>query len=337
MKTAYMIGTSDKEADVLLQDVDREIQQTRRQLRFGIDDDNQRGFKKALRDLYERRGMLTPQVRRYEGVLHGSHSRIASGIIPDSTLVKVRFLGVCHRCGNKGGMHEELTDPWGWQALMDQWNFKHRDCAALDPKNVETFSLDREIPRGFDDTELERLGVGPWWLTYGHNADIKLAYAADAAFTMDLSALASSSTLVAGRESSSVTNDTAGVKMLDYKISGTYISGTTPTAGGEARLSGVQPTEDTPTWPDVFDGTDSAETITNTAIRDKLPILWSGDYSTSSNITYPIVSALTLAQAFGIVPGNFEVFFAHSQTAALKTDAGNTNSIFYKGVYATST
>lgn len=334
MNTAYMIGDSEQSASEQLRDVNCEIRQTLPQILFGIDDDNQRNLKRLLLGLYEKKGILLPQVQRRNGVLHGMHSKLAFDMMPDSSAVKVRFLGVCHRCKKQ---HEEITDPWGFNALMEQWNYKHKDCALLDSKNVETFSMDRNVPKGFDDTELEKLGVGPWWLTYGHNADIKLAYAADAAFTLDLSALAASSTLVVGRESSSVTNDTAGVKMLDYKISGSFISGTTPTAGGEARLSGVQPQEDTPTWPDVFDGTDSAETITNTAIRDKLPILWSGDYSTSSNIPYPIVSSLTLAQAFGIVPHHFEVFFAHSMTAALKTDAANTNGIFYKGVYATST
>jgi hypothetical protein len=245
---------------------------------------------------------------------------------PDNPLVRVGIEAVCHDCQHRHTINV-LPDNFG-QAAFD-WEVKHRG------HRFEFLSLDRFIPKGFDDRIFEEIGSAPWWLDYKHNADLKIAYAADAAFTLDLSALAASSTLVAGRESTSV--DNTSNKYLDYRISGTFISGTTPTAGGEARLSYVAPTEDTPTWPDVFDGTDSAETITNTAIRDKLPIGWSSDYSTSSNITYSIIGALTIAQAFGMVPSAFLVFFAHSMTAALKTDAGNTNSIYYKGIYATST
>jgi hypothetical protein len=245
---------------------------------------------------------------------------------PDNPLVRIKIEAVCHDCKHRHVI-DVVPDHFG-QAAFD-WEAKHRG------HRFEFLSLDRFIPRGFEDQVFEDAGAAPWWLDYKHNADIKIAYAADAAYTLDLSALASSSTLVAGRESSSV--DNTSNKYLDYRVSGSFISGTTPTAGGEARLSYVAPIEDTPTWPDVFDGTDSAETITNTAIRDKLPIGWSGDYSTSSNITYPIVGALTIAQAFGLVPSHHVLFFAHSMTAALKTDANNTNQIFYKGIYATST
>lgn len=244
---------------------------------------------------------------------------------PDNALVRIQVEAVCHDCKHRHKI-DVLPDHFG-QAAFD-WEFKHFG------HNVEFLSPQRFIPKGFDDRVFNELGEAPWWLDYRHNADIKIAYAADAAFTLDLSALASSATYVAGRESTSV--DNTSNKYLDYKISGSFISGTTPTAGGEARLYYVQPIEDTPSWPDVFDGTDSAETVTNTAILDRLLLGWSGGYSTSSNITYPIVSALTLAQAFGIVPHHFLVFFSHAMTAALKTDAANTNSIFYKGIYATS-
>lgn len=249
---------------------------------------------------------------------------------PDSKLVRLEVMAICRRCKHHHRI-EVAPDYFGQQAF--DWEFKHRNCELESPGSVEFLSPSRFIPRGFDDRIFDEAGKGPQWLDWKANANVKIAYAADAALTLDLSALASSSTLVAGRESSSV--DNTSNLYLDYRISGSFISGTSPTAGGEARLSYVAPIEDTPTWPDVFDGTDSAETITNTAIRDKLPIGWSGDYSTSSNVTYPIVGALTMAQAFGVCPSAFVVFFAHSMTAALKTDANNTNSIYQKGIYAT--
>jgi hypothetical protein len=244
---------------------------------------------------------------------------------PDGRRVKISIDAFCHDCDER---HNITVDPDQFGQEAFNWEYKHRY------HNIEFLSPGRTIPRGFDDRVYEKAGEAPWWLDYRHNSDIKIAYTADAAFTLDLTGLAASATWVAGRESTSV--DNTSNKYLDYKISGSYISGTSPTAG-EARLYYVQPQEDTPTWPDVFDGTDSNETVTNTSILDKLPLGWSGGNSTTTNVTYPIISALTLAQAFGIVPHHFLVFFTHSMVAALKTDAANTNSIFYKGCYATST
>lgn len=248
---------------------------------------------------------------------------------PDNHLVRIKVLGICRRCRHYHRI-EAVPDVFG--RLAFDWRHKHRLCELELPGSVEFLSTERIIPRGFDDRLFEAAGVGPQWLDWRHNADVKLAYAADAAMTMDLSALASSSTFVAGRESSSVSNSS---NYLDIRISGTFISGTTPTTPAESRLYLVTPYEDTPSWPDVFDGTDSAETITNTNILDSLPLIWSGTVSSSSNVTYSIVSALTLAQAIGFCPKQFVLFFTHAHTAALKTDAGNTNSLFYQGLYAT--
>jgi hypothetical protein len=230
---------------------------------------------------------------------------------PDSHLVKISVLGICRRCKHYHPV-EAVPDLFG--RLAFDWEHKHRQCELEHPGSVE------------------EAGIGPQWLDWKANADVKISYVADAAFTLDLSALAASATWVAGRESTWVANSS---NYLDFEITGTFISGTTPTAPAEHRLYYLKSTEDTPTYPDVFDGTDSAETLTNTNIRDSLTLGWSGTASTSSNITYPIISAITLAQAFGICPKNFGLFFTHAHTAALKTDAGNTNSLFYRGTYAT--
>lgn len=248
---------------------------------------------------------------------------------PDNHLVTIKLLGICRKCRHH---HRIEAAPDALGRLAFDWQHKHRLCELESPGSVEFLSTERLIPKGFDDRVFEAAGIGPQWLDWKHNADVKLSYAADAAITMDLSALASSSTFVAGRESSSVSNSS---NYLDMRITGTYISGTTPTTPAESRLYLVTPYEDGPTWPDVFDGTDSAETITNTNILDSLPLIWSGTVSSTSNVTYPIVGALTLAAAIGFCPKQFALFFTHAHTAALKTDAGNTNSLYYQGLYAT--
>lgn len=248
---------------------------------------------------------------------------------PDNRLVEISLMGICRKCRH---FHNVKAVPDLFGRLAFDWFTKHGQCELETPGSVEFLSPQRFIPRGFDDRIFEQAGMGPQWLDWKPNADIKISYVADAAITMDLSALAASSTFVAGRESTWITNSS---NYLDYRISGNFISGTTPTAPAEHRLYYLSATEDTPSYPDVFDGTDSAETITNSNIRDSLVIGWSGTASATSNVTYPIVSALTLQQAFGIAVKHWGVFFTHAHTAALKTDAGNTNSLNYQAIYAT--
>src|SRR5258708_23131593 len=86
-----------------------------------------------------------------------------------------------------------------------------------------------------------------------------LSYVASSALTITLASLASSSTWLAGRESTAVDNSSA--KHLDYLLAGNVRVGTTPTVG-EIRVYVVAMIDDT-VWPDVFDGTDSAETVTS--------------------------------------------------------------------------
>lgn len=244
---------------------------------------------------------------------------------PDNPLVRVNIEAVCHDCKHRHRIEVE-PDLFG-RAAFD-WERKHRG------HQYEFLSPERFIPRGFDDRMFEREGKAPWWLDYKHNADIKLAYAADAQFTITLASLGSSATWVAGREATSVSNGTN--KYLDYEITGKITTGTTPTVDKEIRLYYVKPINDTPTWPDVFDGTDSAETVTNTYILDSLILGWSGSNSATSDIAYPITSALTLAQAWGMVPDNFTVFVAHSTAVNLNATAGN-HELSYRGIYMTST
>lgn len=249
---------------------------------------------------------------------------------PDTHLVTIELEALCHDCinprGHRGLRHRIVANPDTWLARMSEWECKHRG------HNIEFLSPRRIIPRGFDDRIFEQHGEAPFYVNYAHNADIKLAYAADAQVTITLASLASSSTWVAGREATSVSNGTN--KYVDYEITGKITTGTSPTAG-EIRLYGIKPINDTPTWPDVFDGTDSAETVQNTNTLDRLTLLWSGTNSTTSNVTYPIVGAMSLAQAWGSVPDNFSFFVAHSTVAALNA-TGSNHELSYRGIYVTS-
>lgn len=247
----------------------------------------------------------------------------------DINRVQIRLDAFCHRCKHRHPIH---TDPDHFGKEVFDWRYKHLACENEFPGSIELLSPHRRIPKGFDDRVHEQTGVAPWWLEYKENADIKVAYAADAQVTLTLASLASSSTWVAGRESSSV--DNSSNKYLDYEVTGKITTGTTPTVG-EIRLYAIKPINDTPTWPDVFDGTDSDETVTNTAILDKIPILWSGSNSTSSNISYPIISAISIAQLWGFIPSLFGFFVSHSTVAALNS-TGSNHELSVRGIYATS-
>src|SRR5215831_17971390 len=80
--------------------------------------------------------------------------------------------------------------------------------------------------------------------------------------------VATSSTFVAGVESDAVSNITN--LDVDHLITGTWTCGTTPTVNTQVQIWVVAPMQDnlggTVAWPDVFDGTHSAETVTSAGI-----------------------------------------------------------------------
>jgi hypothetical protein len=166
-------------------------------------------------------------------------------------------------------------------------------------------------------------------------ASLKLAYAASSALTISPASLASSSTLVAGVESDAV--DNTGTNLyLDYLLAGNITVGTTPTSGTTIEVHVVGMRDDT-TWPDVFDGTGSAETITSADVKAGIcrPAAVLGVNATTSNVAYyfgPVSVALLFG---GVVPRKFVVFVTHNTGVALNATAGN-HVIAITPVYATS-
>ena len=164
-----------------------------------------------------------------------------------------------------------------------------------------------------------------------------IAYSSNTAITMDLSALGSSSTFIAGRESNQIDNTTD--KFIDALVRGRFIVGTTPTLPCELDIYvwGSDISLAT-TAIDVLDGTDSAETLTNTTVLANglvlaraCPVL----VNTSDKTYY--VTPFSVAKLFDwIMPKFWGLFVAHNMTAALKTDAGNTNSFSFNGITYTS-
>ena len=159
---------------------------------------------------------------------------------------------------------------------------------------------------------------------------MNIVYSANTQITMNLSALGASSTFVAGRESSEIVNAS-----VDNLVRGKIIVGTTPTLPCQLNVYVWGADTSLGTTPiDVLDGTDSAETLTNTTVLANalilaraVPILVN-----TSDLSYDI-APFSVARLFDwVMPKFWGLFVAHNMTAALKTDAGNTNSFSYNGI-----
>lgn len=160
----------------------------------------------------------------------------------------------------------------------------------------------------------------------------KIAYAASSNLTVtNLHSVASSSTLTGGWESGAVDNTTN--LYLDYLVSGKITVGSSPTDLKEIRVYAVAMLDDS-TWPDVFDGTESTETVTDEEIRDgccKLLAVMSTDSTTNDAYFFGPVS---VAQAFGgVCPAKFAIFITHNTGVNLHASA---NQVTVKGVYTTN-
>jgi hypothetical protein len=164
-------------------------------------------------------------------------------------------------------------------------------------------------------------------------ATIDLGYAASSAVTITLAALATSSTLLVGRESAPIDNSVN--LYLDYLLAGRITTGTSPTAGSiEVHVVGM--VDDT-LWPDVFDGTESAETVTNADIKNAVcrpaAAIVTG---TTSNQAYDF-GPVSVASLFGgTCPRKFACFVTHSSGVNLNATATN-HYLKITPVFATST
>lgn len=163
-------------------------------------------------------------------------------------------------------------------------------------------------------------------------ADVKTEYASSADLTITLASLATSATLVAGRESTAVSNTTN--KYVDYLLGGRITTGTSPTAG-TIQVWAYGSFDDTPTYPDVLDGTDSAETMTSADIkRSSLKLIAVIVTDATSDRSY-YFGPVSIANAFGgSIPKNWGVWVTHNTAVNLNATAGN-HQITQTGVYAT--
>lgn len=213
---------------------------------------------------------------------------------------------ICNTCRHKHSLHSEAQGAWGyWQ----DWEVKHPG---------HDISLRSET----DD-----------WKDYTPNADVKDAQAASAAYTITLAGLATSATLVAGQEGTAIDNTTN--KYLDYVIGGKITSGTTPTVDKTIEVWLYGNVNDTPTYPDVLDGMDSAETITSVNIKKSMLALVARMTVDATTDRVNWFGPVAIAQHFGgRIPKFHGLFVTHDCVAALNATGGN-HIISHTGYYQT--
>jgi len=162
-------------------------------------------------------------------------------------------------------------------------------------------------------------------------ATTSLAYSGNTTITMDLASLATSSTFLAGRESTQI--DNTADKYMDCLVSGTVSVGTTPTANTVIAVYVWGADTSLATTPlDTLDGTDSAETLTNTGILNALRLgATVAVPATTSDVQY-IVLPFSVASLFGgVMPKFWGLFVTHNTNVNLRSTT-NTNSFDFVGI-----
>lgn len=163
-------------------------------------------------------------------------------------------------------------------------------------------------------------------------ATITMNYAASATIfgSTDLDSLGSSTTFLAGWESAVI--DSTSNKYLDAILSGQFKSNNTAPTAGEIRVYVGAMLNDT-TYPDVFDGTSSAETVASAEIRDScLKLAHVITTTTATNLVYPF-TGISVAQCFGgTLPPKWFVFITHSMVQTLNATGSAGGQCWYVGV-----
>ena len=152
---------------------------------------------------------------------------------------------------------------------------------------------------------------------------VTTVYRASSTITIAPENIASSTTFVAGVESA--VYDNTSNKDQDVLIAGTWRCGTTPTINTQCLVYVFAIRDDAPAYPDVFDGTSSAETLATAGVGAgflKLGGLATID-ATTSDVFYGIGPFSVAALFGGVCPNKFGLFITHNTVVNSNTTAGS--------------
>ena len=160
----------------------------------------------------------------------------------------------------------------------------------------------------------------------------KVNYASASDISITLASLASDTNLLAGAESAAVDNTVDGRR--DFWVSGKVTTGTSPTTARSIQVWAVGSWDGT-NWPDVFDGTASAETITSANHKNAI-CRFVAEMATdsTSDRAYHFGPVLISSVFGGDVPPKWVLFITHNTGVNLNATAGN-HQIRLQPVYDT--
>lgn len=260
----------------------------------------------------------------------------------------MKIIEVCNTCSHQ---HElDFDRIVGPGAAFSEWLVKHPGhdiefrSPGRSPKPWSPWGMMSRHNRIIRNRHLlERAGQrrikagGRHWLDYLHNADVKTAYGASTGVTITLASLAASSTLLAGRESTAIDNG-ASNKYLDYLLAGHFKTAASNAQVGTIAVAVVAAEDDTPTWQDVFDGTDSVETVSLQNVYDQICKIAANITTTATNALVWPFGLTSVAGLFGgNVPDQFDLFISHNaetSTNAWSATEGD-HAVRYTPVYLT--
>jgi len=165
-----------------------------------------------------------------------------------------------------------------------------------------------------------------------------ITYSSDTAITFDISSLGTSSTFVAGRESTQIDNTSDLYVDAIVHVKGiTGHASTAPAVGQVIQLFlWGSPVSLATTAIDVLDGTDSAETLSHVSVLNSLRLVGAPAVTVATaGLVYFIQPFSVAAQFGGIMPKFWGLYLAHNHTGAL---AASQSALFtYTGVKYTFT
>lgn len=168
-------------------------------------------------------------------------------------------------------------------------------------------------------------------------SDIKTKYPSTSSVTLtiDLASLASGSAGVftAGREGNAV--DNTSNNDLDHLLSGVIRTGSGPTSSRYINVyvaANISSSSGTPTYPDVLDGTDSAETFTSANVMNGSVVLVASLVVDSTSNRDYFFGPVSIASRFGGVLPKFWVPFVAHDTAVALNGTGAQHVLSYERI-----
>jgi hypothetical protein len=143
-------------------------------------------------------------------------------------------------------------------------------------------------------------------------------YSANTPITFDISSLGTSSTFVAGRESTQIDNTSTRYDDVLVTCDGITGGSTTPTIGQYIGIWVWGADTSLATTPiDTLDGTDSAETLSSVSVLNSLRFAAAPTVTAATGSLVYYFMPFSVAQLFGAMPKFWGLFVAHNQTGAL--------------------